>query len=64
MTVVGFCEANGLNAKTYYYWLRKLRDEVCRQAVVAIPNQGNPEEKSGTIGVRLQAGDIVVEIGS
>ena len=26
---MGFCEANGLKAKTYYYWLRKLRMRLC-----------------------------------
>jgi transposase-like protein len=64
MTVVSFCETNGLNPKTYYYWLRKLREEMCRQSVVAIAAQGNPEETLDISGVRLRVGDLVVEIES
>ena len=64
MSGMGFCEANGLKAKTYYYWLRKLRMRLCEQTVVALPM---PTEESpclptsGTITVRR--GDITVEIG-
>ena len=64
MTVVGFCEANGLKAKTYYYWLRKLRMRVCEQTVVGLPMPSEETEclpSSGTITVR--SGDITVEIG-
>jgi len=64
MTVVGFCEANGLKAKTYYYWLRKLRMRVCEQTVVGLPMPSEETEclpSSGTITVRR--GDITVEIG-
>jgi len=35
--LVRFCEANGIKAKTYYYWLRKLRMRLCEQTVVALP---------------------------
>lgn len=64
MTVAGFCAVNGIKAKTYYYWLGKLREEMCRQAVVAVPMQPEPEEISGTAMVKLRAGDLVVEIGN
>lgn len=63
MTVVGFCEANGLNSKTYYYWLRKLREEVCKQAVVAIPMMPEElEEAAGKTTVRVRTRNLVVEI--
>lgn len=64
MTVAGFCETNGLKAKTYYYWLRKLREEACRQAVVAVPMPPEHEATMGSTAVRLCAGDLVVEIGN
>jgi len=65
MTVTGFCEAKGLKAKTYYYWLRKLREEVCRQAVVAVPMQPEPvEPKDGSVAVKLCMGDLVAEISN
>lgn len=62
MTVSGFCAANDVKPKTYYYWLRKLREEVCRQAVVAIPVEPEPEKTKGPAAVKLRMGDLVVEI--
>lgn len=64
MTVVKFCEANDLKVKTYYYWLRKIREEVCRQAVVALPLPPEPEEISGNELVKLRTGNLEVEIGN
>lgn len=64
MTVSGFCAANGLKAKTYYYWLRKLREDICLQAVVAVPLEPAEEEPRGTTAVKLRMGDLVVEIGN
>ena len=64
MTVVKFCEANDLKVKTYYYWLRKMREEICRQAVVALPLPPEPEEINGTGLVKLRTGNIEVEIGN
>jgi len=29
MTLKAWCETNGINIKTYYYWLHKLRTKVC-----------------------------------
>jgi hypothetical protein len=29
MTVVSWCSQNNVNAKSYYYWLRRLRSMVC-----------------------------------
>lgn len=62
MTVQGFCDAKGLKVKTYYYWLRKLREEACRQAVVAVP--ASLEVRAAeSAGITLHAGDIRVEFG-
>ena len=64
MTVTGFCAANDVNPKTYYYWLRKLREEVCQQAVVALPVEIATEDLSNEPAVKLRKGDLVVEIGN
>lgn len=64
MTVAGFCAANDVKAKTYYYWLRKLREEVCRQAVVAVPMEPAPEETRDSAAVKVRMGDLVVGIGN
>lgn len=37
-TVVSWCADNGINVKTYYYWLRKLR-------LKSLPEQTLPAEK-------------------
>lgn len=31
MTVRSWCEANGIKVKSYYYWLRKFRTQLCDQ---------------------------------
>jgi hypothetical protein len=36
MSVVRWCEENGVNPKTYYYHLRKLREKVCEQIPVPV----------------------------
>lgn len=28
-TIAVYCEANGINEKSYYYWQRKIREKVC-----------------------------------
>ena len=28
-TVVAYCKKNDVNEKTYYYWLRKIRERLC-----------------------------------
>jgi len=29
-TVVAYCNENNINAKSYYYWLRKIREQSCK----------------------------------
>lgn len=31
MTARSWCEANGIKVKSYYYWLRKFRTQMCDQ---------------------------------
>jgi len=28
-TAVAYCKENNINEKTYYYWLRKIREQLC-----------------------------------
>ena len=37
MTVKAWCLENGINIKSYYYRLRKLREELCNSAQQAVP---------------------------
>ena len=44
LTVQQWCDLNGMNIKTYYYRLRKLREAICEEThdIVQIPlNTGN-----------------------
>jgi len=29
-TVIAYCKDNDINVKSYYYWLRKIREQVCK----------------------------------
>lgn len=37
MTVRAYCEANGINTKTYYYHLRKVREQYAESAPAIVP---------------------------
>ncbi len=37
MTVQKWCEENGINVKTYYYHLRKLREKCVSKAPAIVP---------------------------
>jgi len=75
-TVKAYCEEKGINAKTYYYWLRKLRTQILDQSVVALPEiGGNTEERSceekpntavkaGAVTMRCKALTIEIEDGT
>jgi hypothetical protein len=34
MTVVAWCSQNNVNAKTYYYWLRRIRSKACESGML------------------------------
>jgi len=62
MTLKSWCETNGINVKTYYYWLHKIRvmlcDETETQAIV--PLQIHPRETAAAITVNI--GSISIKI--
>ncbi len=62
MTSKKWCETNGINIKTYYNWLHKLREKVCdepeTQAIV--PLQIHARETAAAITVNI--GSISVKI--
>lgn len=60
-TVARWCEANGINPKTYYYHLRKLREQICEQ--IPVPVQLSTEKPSVSFAVTVRdASGISVEI--
>ena len=60
-TVARLFEANGINPKTYYYHLRKLREEVCEQ--IPVPVQVSTEKPPAFVSVTIRdAYGISVEI--
>ena len=61
MTVVRFCESNGINPKTYYYHLKKLREKLCEQLPVQIGVLPGKTLSASAITVRDTSG-LTVEI--
>ena len=51
MTVRGWCEANGIKVKSYYYWLRKFRTQLCDQIKDNGVNQGSAPMHVGSTPV-------------
>ena len=57
LTVSEWCRENGINLKTYYYHLRKLRKEICEQ--IPVPVMTVPEECHS---VKISIGEVTAEI--
>jgi hypothetical protein len=58
-SVAGWCRENGINPKTYYYRLRKLREKACEQ--IPVPVSSFPERPGCNIIIRHEDG-LTVEI--
>ena len=58
MTVKAWCESNNVNVKSYYYWLRKLREELCE----IVPNVVPVCNISSSNTVVIRSGNITAEI--
>ena len=57
LTVSEWCRENGINLKTYYYHLRKLRKEICEH--IPVPVMTVPEECHS---VKISIGEVTAEI--
>ena len=57
LTVSEWCRENGINIKTYYYHLRKLRKDICEQ--IPVPVMTVPE---GSHSVKLSIREVTAEI--
>lgn len=57
LTVTAWCQQNSINSKTYYYHLRKIRNEICEQIAVPVMSV---QENCPT--VKIHMGDAVAEI--
>ena len=60
MTVQQWCEENGVNSKTYYYWQRKLFEltvEQSKPVFVEMPVQSN-----SMAAATIRSGELSVEI--
>ncbi|NCB75248.1 MAG: IS66 family insertion sequence hypothetical protein [Clostridia bacterium] len=62
MTAKAWCETNGINIKTYYYWLHKIRAMLCDETEnhAIVPLQLHPRETAAAITVSI--GNISVKI--
>ena len=63
LTVQQWCNSNGINIKTYYYRLRKVREALCEDThdIVQIPIT-NVNAVSVTPSIKINAGNLNVEL--
>lgn len=59
LTVQEWCDQNGINSKTYYYRLRRVREASCQQVPFPI---GSVEPAAPTSAVTVHVGNMTVEI--
>ena len=60
LSVKEFCSANGINPKTYYYRLRKVREE-CIASVPAIVPVAMPQQSSD---IRIEKNGLTITLPS
>lgn len=58
VTVTEWCRQNGINPKTYYYHLRRVREKLCEQVPVPVGQKSEPAKAAVTI----HSGALSVEI--
>ncbi len=71
-TVVAYCKENNVNEKTYYYWLRKIREQLCKDMNYPATAEENKCEfaqiklhasyQQANPTIKLHVGKVVVEI--
>ena len=71
-TVIAYCDENEINIKSYYYWLRKIREQACQS--IDFPNsleenkcefaqiQSAISFQQAVPTIKLHIGKIIVEI--
>jgi hypothetical protein len=74
MQVVSWCAQNNVNAKTYYYWLRKIRSMICEtressigsneQQIVPLPFKHTKSSTTAAITIHLQAVSVDIQDGT
>lgn len=62
LTVQQWCNSTGINIKTYYYRLRKVREAVCEDAhdIVQIPL--NTSNSAAASSIKINMGNLNVEL--
>ena len=63
LTVTEWCRQEGISTNTYYYRLRKIRENLCKQIPVPVTEI---KEKTETdhAAIRIVSGDLKVEIST
>lgn len=71
-TNIAYCEENGINIKSYYYWLRKIRKQACKNIEYKLsadeskcefaPVQPIVSYQHVTPTIKLQIGRISIEV--
>ena len=61
LTVTEWCRQEKISTSTYYYRLRRIRENLCEQIPVAVTEI---TEKTDSAAIRIISGDLKVEISS
>jgi transposase-like protein len=67
LTVTNWCNQNNIGAKTYYYWLRKLRLKSCEETELSLPTKKQaiiPLQLSSLQGTASANPVVTIHIGS
>ncbi len=62
-----FCRQNGISEKTYYYWLRRLRQAACENAqpkLVCLETAKEQEQENCAILLRYKDAELEIHAGT
>ena len=64
LTVTDWCKENGINLKTYYYRLKRMRQAVCNEIEQhdIVPVEVNAGTEATTEKIELSVGDVKISL--
>ena len=63
LTVTEWCRQEGISTNTYYYRLRKIRENLCKQIPVPV-TEIKENTETDHAAIRIVSGDLKVEIST
>ena len=63
MTNKEFCEQRGLSEKSFYYWQRKLREQIIEESVPQLVSLPLPEEPKNQLQISFRGAELKLPAG-